>query len=500
MPATSATPVGQSAAILTTDILVLGAGLAGLRSAWAAAESAPNLSVTVVRPGNGPDGSSFANRNNALGIQLPDTDARRTAFFSEAMALAAPGLIDPALVTILAEEGEARVRELMALGLCLRQAATGGPARFPGCGSHDPRALVFDNLGDAFNRFFAKTRCCGVNFINGIEIMGILDDGGTARGAWGLESATNRPVALGARAVVMTLGGPAPLFARHQAGPGNSGLALGILAETGVRTANEPYIQFMWGREDASFLNPAQVLAPGNRIRPPDPDASRTDTPPLDPLRLDASAPSRTLDGLRSARALHCPAFHHRPQAVLDRLLLLGLHQDGFARVITPAETIKAGMYAHAGNGGAVVDEHGATTLPGLFAAGECATGMHGANRLGGAMVLATQVFGRRAGLAAACHAADAETMDMGRLYNLGQEEFRHIRNSGDECRALRSIADGLARHALFGGTPGDSDGLAAFRTRLAELARSSETRIRIAARTALLVSRPTDDPFQPVF
>lgn len=63
---------------------------------------------------------------------------------------------------------------------------------------------------------------------------------------------------------------------------------------------------------------------------------------------------------------------------------------------------------AHAGNGGAVIDAHGQTSVAGLFACGECATGMHGANRIGGAMVLATQVFGHRAGVAAARMAADA--------------------------------------------------------------------------------------------
>ena len=57
---------------------------------------------------------------------------------------------------------------------------------------------------------------------------------------------------------------------------------------------------------------------------------------------------------------------------------------------------------AHAGNGGALIDATGATNISGLYACGECASGMHGANRVGGAMVLATQVFGERAGRHAA--------------------------------------------------------------------------------------------------
>ena len=57
---------------------------------------------------------------------------------------------------------------------------------------------------------------------------------------------------------------------------------------------------------------------------------------------------------------------------------------------------------AHSGNGGARIDNYAQTSIPGLYAVGECASGMHGANRMGGGMVLATQVFGYAAGKNAA--------------------------------------------------------------------------------------------------
>ena len=56
----------------------------------------------------------------------------------------------------------------------------------------------------------------------------------------------------------------------------------------------------------------------------------------------------------------------------------------------------------HYQNGGLVIDEHGQTTLPGLFACGEIAGGTHGRNRMMGNSLLECCVFGRRAGRAAA--------------------------------------------------------------------------------------------------
>jgi len=63
---------------------------------------------------------------------------------------------------------------------------------------------------------------------------------------------------------------------------------------------------------------------------------------------------------------------------------------------------VRVAPMAHHVMGGVCIDVHGATTVPGLFAAGEVTGGLHGANRLGGNALTETQVFGARAGAAAA--------------------------------------------------------------------------------------------------
>jgi L-aspartate oxidase len=88
------------------------------------------------------------------------------------------------------------------------------------------------------------------------------------------------------------------------------------------------------------------------------------------------------------------PIDRSRFPALMERLTDAGFHPDSAPIPVAPA--------AHYTMGGVVTDLHGATEVPGLYAAGECAcTGVHGANRLASNSMLECLVFGRRAALAA---------------------------------------------------------------------------------------------------
>jgi succinate dehydrogenase/fumarate reductase flavoprotein subunit len=82
----------------------------------------------------------------------------------------------------------------------------------------------------------------------------------------------------------------------------------------------------------------------------------------------------------------------------------------------------------HYQNGGIKIDINGATNVPGLFAAGECAGGVHGRNRLIGNSTLDIFVFGRRAGQAAAKYVKQVET---------GLLTLDHVRRWQSELRRL---------------------------------------------------------------
>lgn len=402
---------------LSCDVLVLGAGLAGLRAAWAARQADPALRVVVAAPLAGPSGSSFANRNNALGMQVPGcfgTDPQ--LFFDEALALAAPGLALPPLIRALAQDAPARLRDLTGLGLNFRLDANGCPTLFPGCFSTTPRAVIFDGLAQAHAAFLAKARSLGVELLPGFEALDIPVSGGRACGALLRHIRTNAPLAVSAGAVIAALGGPAPLFARRTCAPG-SGLAYGLLARAGAELANAPFLQFFWVvPRTLEFINPAEL------------DWSATPFPPE----------------LLAARAQHCPTAHGLPDSAVDASLLSRLTPGGLVHAAHRQRgPLTLALAAHAGNGGALIDPHGRTSTPGLYACGECATGMHGANRLGGGMVLATQVFGQRAGHAAATETAPPPHFDAAPIASdPGQAAF------------LRRLRRSLQHHALPGSPP----------------------------------------------
>src|SRR5208337_2232645 len=116
----------------------------------------------------------------------------------------------------------------------------------------------------------------------------------------------------------------------------------------------------------------------------------------------------------------------HKPPDYVKRKLPSMYHQfKELADVDITKGPMEVGPTCHYVMGGIRVDaETGQATVPGLFAAGEAAAGLHGANRLGGNSLSDLIVFGRRAGLAAAQHAkkTSAPTLDGSQIDQAARE------------------------------------------------------------------------------
>ena len=471
---------------LAVDVLVLGAGLAGLRAAVSCLEASPGLSLAVASLTDSPAGSSFANQNNALGMHVCLNDSQRQAYLAEVLDLAGGALLDPELVAIQAQEGQARFQELLALGLSVKRHVDGSPMAHPSCFSpHSRRAYIFTDLARAYHVFRRRLEALGGRFVSGLVPAALLRDpqipGGPCLGALLMpqgsgeslgrcmgESSGAKPLAVSAKAVVAALGGPGRLFAHFMAGPGVPGYGHGLLAQAGARLANAGYLQFMWGHVvDRTFWTPAALGPGGYRVL-----ARDGRDIPLSELVAD-------LPGLAAQRLDHCPFGYGLADAALDLALAEHMDTDGCVAVRDPqGNALRLAPMAHASNGGAKINPCSETSVPGLLACGECATGMHGANRLGGAMVLATQVFGHRAGHRAAGLARELPAPQDGRFRDLARDSLEKLAlDEPERLAGLEELARELSRYAALGGRPGSGRSLDRLR-----LARQAARDWRLAA------------------
>ena len=434
--------------VITTDVLVLGAGLAGMRAAWAALETGPHLDVTVASQWFGPSGSSFANINDKLGMQVCLTHREREEFRKEAVTIAAPGFVDPGLLKILAEESEPRFRELEAVGFPFDRNPQGAYCRADGCfSSGKPRAVIFTGLGVAFTKLRDRFLSLGGRFLEGWLIQDLvasnLQKPHRICGAVLQKAVGDEKIAVRANAVIVALGGAAPLFIQNVGGPGTHGISHALLKRVGVELVNTPYLQFMWHTVPSRQFWPIQTcLSEGARIRS---------------LGGQVLPVPKELFKLAHERSTHCPVGYGRKDTAVDRFFIENLNSNGEIDVSPPKKGwTTLALMAHAGNGGARIDGDGWTGISGLYACGESAGGMHGANRVGGAMVTGTQVFGARAGKAAAVYAAgDAPPPKKSFSKQVSHIIHTQAENKEERGEVIPWLRCGMQEFAILGGRPG---------------------------------------------
>ena len=389
-----------------TDVLVIGAGAAGIRAALAASQA--GAEVTLVSKGLiAKSGSSFSPLSRGWGIQAlageERTDKNLEGFYNDIME-AGLGVCDPGLVRILVEESGPRLEDLLAFGLLLRKDDEGKPLRVKGCFSHSERAFLTENLANIRETFQAMLDASSAKVLVGTAAELIVLQGG-CRGAW-LVTSDKKIVRVMAQATVLATGGGPGLFKDHLASESEAGEGYALAHHAGAELKNLEFIQFMLGIKE----NGRRRFFPLSEM-----DGLGT--------LLDSDGRDIIMEHIQGRenrkRAIEERMAHH-PFSTRDSSYLIDL---GLAKTRSAGKRAfwgngnraekraEVAHMAHAFNGGAVFNENGETTVPGLFAAGEVAAGPHGADRIGGCMMTATQVFGERAGRSAAARAMKKRTV-----------------------------------------------------------------------------------------
>ena len=182
-------------------------------------------------------------------------------------------------------------------------------------------------------------------------------------------------------------------------GGGGAGYALAHGA--GAALANMEFIQFAMGLKK----NGTRQFLPYGQLDQPDKIVNSSGSDILERFPPDGGQRSEAVN----LRRTHMPFSCRDSSGLVDIAVAEARQSDKYLYWNdggTNGDRFEVDHFAHAFNGGVKINAKAESTVAGLYAAGEVATGAHGADRIGGCMMTATQVFGQRAGHFAARRAA----------------------------------------------------------------------------------------------
>jgi succinate dehydrogenase / fumarate reductase, flavoprotein subunit len=401
------------------DVLVIGAGGAGLRAAIEAL--AQGVSVGVVSKSLlGKAHTVMAEGGIAAAMGNVDSADGWKPHFRDTMR-GGKMLNNWRMAQLHALEAPERVTELEHWGAIFDRTADGNILQ-RAFGGHTYKRLC--HVGDRTGLEMIRTLQDrgvqqGFNVYMECTIVRLLTDGGRCVGAIGYWREQGRFVIFKAKSVVMATGGIGKAWPITSNSWEYTGDGMALAYEAGAELMDLEFVQFhptgmVWPPGVQGLLVTEAVRGEGGILRN---KLGERFMEKYDPKRMELStrdvvARSIYTEVKEGRGTEHGGAYldiSHKPAEYVKKKLPSMYHQfKELADVDITAGPMEVGPTCHYVMGGIRVEaETAQSTLPGLFAAGEAAAGLHGANRLGGNSLSDLLVFGRRAGLAAAKHAKE---------------------------------------------------------------------------------------------
>lgn len=394
----------------STDVLVIGSGIAGLCAAIEAART--GATVTVASAGKTMSGSSFFPGTWGLGLIGPVDEDDEQDLIDTIKAVGC-GVADPELVQTFVHGIPQAIQWLeQDLGVelqCPQSAESAQQKQFIPCFDHKTRmwrGLTRKPLEDAC---MAQIESLGIRLLPRHELIDLVEDTtGRITGAVLYDRTEKCLASIDAKATIIAAGGTGGLFERSLTSSDVLSSSQAIALAHGASLTNIEFMQMMPG-----FIKPKRNLVFNEKTW-----RYVTFDQPVD-------IADGKLDDLLDQRSGYGPFTSRLASRAIDLAIDqagaegLALHYD-FPREnvpefvqtfatwlqdehsIAPTDEMRVAMYAHAANGGIKIDKTAYTGVEGLYACGEATGGMHGADRIGGLSSANGIVFGRIAGASAA--------------------------------------------------------------------------------------------------
>jgi L-aspartate oxidase len=429
-------------------VLILGAGLAGLSAALAAA---PRRALVVTPEALGA-GCSSAWAQGGVAVALAEDDT--PALHAADTVAAGAGLVEADRAQLLTEQGPAAVMRLLELGAPFDQDAAGKLVQSLEAAHSRARVARVggDRAGAAIMAAMAKAAQSSplIDIWTHARARRLLQDAdGRVRGA--LIETDGQLIEVTGSATVLATGGLGGLYAKTTVPAAVRGEGLGLAALAGAVIADPEFVQFHPTAMDLG-LDPAPLATEALRgegailvdrqgrrfMLGVDP---RAELAPRDVVARAIFRQHQSGEGaFLDARAAVGERFPEEFPAVFAACMAAGVDPR-----VTP---ILVAAACHYHMGGVETDAEGRTSLAGLYAAGECAsTGVHGANRLASNSLLEAAVFGARAGQAAAQDVGSSvELLPAAPTPDLPDAVLQALRQAMTSDAGLIRDAEGLER------------------------------------------------------
>ncbi len=398
------------------DVLVIGAGGAGLRAAIEASAMGADVAV-VCKSLLGKAHTVMAEGGIAAALGNLDSQDNWSVHFQDTMR--GGQLINNwRMAELHAREAPERVYELEGWGAIFDRTPDGKISQRP-FGAHTYRRLchVGDRTGlEMLRTLQDKAVSMGIPVYMETTLTRLLKDGGRITGAFGYRRDDGSLVAFRCKAIIIATGGWGRLYKVTSNSWESTGDGVAMAYEAGAEILDPEMVQFhptgmVWPPGVRGLLVTEAVRGDGGFLTNREGKRFMLEYDPVkkDLASRDVVARSIYKEVQAGRGSEHGGAYldvrHLGPETIKRKLPSMYEQFLRLADVDITRQPMEVAPTIHYAMGGLRVDaDTGATTVPGLFAAGEAAAGLHGANRLGGNSLSDLVVFGRRAGAAAAAY------------------------------------------------------------------------------------------------